>query len=102
MSSVSRRGTTENILGQDKNLSGTVAGLTHRRCSVTFADMNDAAIRPGAWNISPEAYVATRPATFVIPQPSSCYVAMRDGCRLAVDVYLPQGASAPARFPTIA
>src|SRR5262249_6168451 len=67
--------------------------------------MNDAAVIPSAWNVPPDAYVTTRSATFGLPQPSSCYVAIRDGCRLAVDVYLPQpaaGAQAPATFPTIA
>ena len=67
--------------------------------------MNDVAVMARAWNVPPEAYAATRPATFGLPQPASCYVAMRDGCRLAVDVYLPQatsGAQPPAAFPTIA
>jgi len=34
--------------------------------------------------------------------PRSCYVAMRDGIRLAVDVYLPEGAERPERLPAIA
>ncbi|MFX5956935.1 hypothetical protein ABTF01_21295, partial [Acinetobacter baumannii] len=48
---------------------------------------------------------------FAIPDdPLSCYVTMRDGCRLAVDVFVPQpleadgsilGNGAPARYPTI-
>lgn len=55
-----------------------------------------------AWKVSPSRYMASRPAQFALPaQPRSCYVAMRDGVRLAVDVYLPQGAHAPAKFPAI-
>src|SRR5690606_30382065 len=35
-------------------------------------------------------------------RPRSLYVTMRDGCRLAVDVYLPEGEGAPAGgFPTV-
>ena len=55
-----------------------------------------------AWKVPPSAYMASRPAEFSVPrQPFSQYVAMRDGVRIAVDVYLPQGANAPARFPAI-
>ncbi len=42
-----------------------------------------------AWQISPGAYVASRPVAFRLSEPTSCYVTMRDGCRIAVDVYLP-------------
>lgn len=46
--------------------------------------------------------MATRPAQHALPrQPFSQYVAMRDGVRIAVDVYLPQGAPAGAKFPTL-
>ena len=44
-----------------------------------------------AWRTSPSQYLQRRPATHSVPQPSSCYVTMRDGVRLAVDVYLPAG-----------
>lgn len=57
-----------------------------------------------AWRVSPSEYLARRPATYAIAPPRSCYVAMRDGCRLAVDVYLPEpkaGAPRPERFPTV-
>lgn len=58
-----------------------------------------------AWQVSPEAYLARRPAEYAKPAaPLSCYVTMRDGCRLAVDVHLPQplaGTAAPASFPAI-
>lgn len=56
-----------------------------------------------AWRVSPSEYLARRPATHAVPAPRSCYVTMHDGCRLAVDAYVPQAksAGAKARFPTI-
>ncbi|QHI99508.1 CocE/NonD family hydrolase [Xylophilus rhododendri] len=61
---------------------------------------------PAAWRQGPAAYLAGRPPAFTAPAlPASCYLTMRDGCRIAVDVYLPQGDAAhpaPARVPTIA
>ena len=66
-----------------------------------MADRDDAG---SAWRISPTEYLQRRPATFAIPAPRSCYVTMRDGIRLAVDVYLPEtksGPATPGRFPTI-
>ncbi len=57
-----------------------------------------------AWRVSPADYVAHRPADYGVAAPQSGYVGMRDGCRLAVDVYLPQGHPADAvqhRFPAI-
>ena len=56
-----------------------------------------------AWRVSPSEYLVRRPATHAVPVPRSRYVTMRDGCRLAVDVYLPQARAAvgEARFPTI-
>lgn len=55
-----------------------------------------------AWRVSPSEYLKQRPATHGIGAPSSCYVTMRDGVRLAVDVYLPEGADRPQRIPAIA
>jgi putative CocE/NonD family hydrolase len=57
-----------------------------------------------AWRVPPSEYLKRRPATHEIAAPRSCYVAMRDGCRLATDVYLPQSGPAAdrgARFPAI-
>jgi len=55
-----------------------------------------------AWKVPPSAYMASRPAEYALPpRPFSPYVSMRDGVRIAVDVYLPQGPAAPARFPAI-
>lgn len=44
----------------------------------------------GAWRVTPSEYLKRRPATHSIPQPASRYLTMRDGCRLAIDVYLPE------------
>ena len=57
-----------------------------------------------AWRIPPTEYLKKRPATFAVGAPASCYVTMRDGVRLALDVYLPEGAQADRaqRLPTIA
>ncbi len=61
----------------------------------------------GAWRVPPSKYLERRPATFPVPAPSSRYLAMRDGCRLAVDVYLPElgsrlrGNDKSATFPAI-
>jgi putative CocE/NonD family hydrolase len=58
-----------------------------------------------AWHIQPARYTEDRPVEWRVPaKPQSLYLPMRDGCRLAIDVYLPQsiGANAPAsQFPTI-
>ena len=55
-----------------------------------------------AWRIPPSEYLKKRPATFAIGAPRSCYVTMPDGVRLALDVYLPEGAGAAERLPTVA
>lgn len=54
-----------------------------------------------AWLIPPSEYLERRPATHAVGRPSSCYVTMPDGVRLAVDVYLPEG-ERPARIPAVA
>jgi uncharacterized protein len=56
-----------------------------------------------AWRVPPAEYLGKRPASFRLVLPSSQYVTMRDGCRLAVDAYVPQSinsGSAPT-FPAI-
>ena len=67
--------------------------------------MSDRDSTPGAWHLPPSAYLASRKAAFGLPgRPESLYVTMRDGCRIALDYYLPQasnGAQPPARLPTI-
>ena len=58
-----------------------------------------------AWHVTPSAYLGSRKAPFTVPaKPGSLYVTMRDGCRIALDYYLPQrgaGESPPARLPCI-
>ncbi len=64
-----------------------------------MADSDD---RGQAWRVAPSAYLATRPATYTVPHPVSRYLTMPDGCRLAIDIYLPQGGDAQERtWPTI-
>jgi len=57
-----------------------------------------------AWGVPPGDYLARRSIGFQLGQPVSQYVAMRDGCRLAVDAYVPRSSdtTAPKTFPTIA
>jgi len=67
--------------------------------------MSDSDRSGKAWIVSPSEYIERRPATFRLPErPRSRYLTMRDGCRLAIDLYLPQrgdGGAPPARVPTI-
>ena len=53
-----------------------------------------------AWKVPPSRYLASRPAEHRVGAPRSVYVTMADGCRLAVDVILPDGA-ASRRWPTV-
>ena len=55
-----------------------------------------------AWRVLPSEYLKLRPVTHAISPPISRYITMRDGIRLAVDVYLPQGTDRPERVPTVA
>jgi putative CocE/NonD family hydrolase len=64
--------------------------------------MSDHDSAGAAWRVAPSQYIEGRPATHALPQaPESRHVTMRDGCRLAVDTYLPQGAPGE-RLATIA
>ncbi|MBH1965600.1 MAG: CocE/NonD family hydrolase [Comamonadaceae bacterium] len=66
--------------------------------------MSDIDTTPGAWQLPASKYLESRPARFAVSlTPSSVYVPMRDGCRLAVDTYLPAAVDepVPARLPTI-
>ncbi|QHI97521.1 CocE/NonD family hydrolase [Xylophilus rhododendri] len=67
--------------------------------------MSDLDLNGGAWQRTPGDYAQGRPARWSIGEPKSRYLTMRDGCRLALDVYLPeagQGETVPARLPVIA
>ncbi|MGH7209949.1 MAG: CocE/NonD family hydrolase, partial [Acetobacteraceae bacterium] len=61
--------------------------------------MSDADRHSDAWIVPPSRYLEGRPLTHATGRPCSCYIAMRDGVRLAVDTYLPD--PAPAQVPTI-
>jgi len=56
-----------------------------------------------AWRIPPADYLAKRPVSFELAAPSSQYVTVRDGCRLAVDTYVPQPKAGVAQkaFPAL-
>lgn len=48
------------------------------------------------------AYEAARPVPYSLPTgPLSSYLTMRDGCRIAVDVWCPEGAKPSETFPTL-
>jgi predicted acyl esterase len=58
----------------------------------------------GAWRVSPADYVANRPVEHQLAPASSCYVTMRDGCRIALDAYVPQpndGTEIGRRYPAL-
>ncbi|MFT4066322.1 CocE/NonD family hydrolase [Paraburkholderia sp.] len=64
--------------------------------------MSDRDDKNNAWKKPPSAYLTTRPAEFSLPStPVSTYITMRDGCRLAADVYVPRGADPTAVFPAL-
>src|SRR3546814_20341153 len=68
--------------------------------------MSDSDAGSDAWSIAPSQYAKSRPVLFSPPgEPVSLYVAMRDGCRLALDYYLTRPASPEAgaggEFPVI-
>jgi len=67
--------------------------------------MHSTQSQSAAWKVTPDAYARSRPETHAIPDPVSCYLTMRDGCRLAIDVYVPQpigqAGDAGSRYPTI-
>lgn len=68
--------------------------------------MTDLDTAGNAWKVPPSRYLAGRPPEYRCPTaPRSQYVVMRDGCRIAVDLWLPEaldGGAAPERVPTIA
>jgi putative CocE/NonD family hydrolase len=61
--------------------------------------MSDCDRDGAAWRRTPSAYLEARPAQGSVGRPRSLYVGMADGCRLAVDVYLPP--DMPGRVPAI-
>ena len=66
--------------------------------------MSDAVKAGEGWVVSPAEYLERRPSGFGIGEPSSRYLRMRDGCRLALDLYLPHAGprqAASSRWPAI-
>ena len=67
--------------------------------------MSDLPRNDGGWRVLPQDYLARRPPTYSsLRRPTSFYAAMRDGVRLAVDVYLPSdsdGSALAERLPAI-
>jgi putative CocE/NonD family hydrolase len=61
--------------------------------------MSDADEGSTAWRVTPSCYLRSRPAEYAVGAPASRYLTMDDGCRLAIDVYLPQGVA--GRLPTM-
>jgi putative CocE/NonD family hydrolase len=64
--------------------------------------MSDSCAGSDAWILTPDRYLAEHPPARTGFRRSSCYVAMRDGVRLAVDVHLPGDAAPGETFPTLA
>lgn len=63
--------------------------------------MNEIESVADAWIVPPSDYLVRRPETHRAPaSPLSLYVTMQDGCRLAVDTYLPT-AEAQGGWPTV-
>ncbi|WP_340110241.1 CocE/NonD family hydrolase [Pikeienuella sp. HZG-20] len=64
--------------------------------------MADGDRRGEAWRRAPSSYLESRPPVHEMRPPTSTYVEMRDGCRLAVDVHLPAAeAASSGGVPTI-
>jgi putative CocE/NonD family hydrolase len=64
--------------------------------------MSDRDDKNAAWQVPPSRYLATRPAEFELPsKPLAQYITMRDGCRLAADIYAPQGSNQSKTFPAL-
>jgi uncharacterized protein len=62
--------------------------------------MADNDLEGNGWVVPPSRYIQGRPAKHTVPRPRSIYLPMRDGCRIAADIYLPDGGEA-SRWPTI-
>ena len=54
-----------------------------------------------AWRVPPQQYLRQHPPAYEGERLSSCYVTVRDGTRLAVDVHLPGSAPEDRAYPTI-
>ncbi|WP_454621010.1 CocE/NonD family hydrolase [Bradyrhizobium cenepequi] len=63
--------------------------------------MADNDMRGDAWLLPPSRYIRKRPAIHQVTLPKSIYLTMKDGCRLAIDLYLPDGTEKGGPWPTI-
>jgi len=64
--------------------------------------MSDSAEKTGAWAVTPDQYLKDHPPRFMAGcLLSSCYVTVRDGTRLAVDIHLPEGRQKGEALPTL-
>lgn len=64
--------------------------------------MSDRDNKNSAWRVAPSQYLQRRPVQYGVSKtPVSSYIDMRDGCRLAADIYVPEGAAAGQRFPAL-
>jgi hypothetical protein len=64
--------------------------------------MSDSPAGSSAWTIDPAAYLESRSTTHAIPaRPASRHLTMPDGCRIAVDIYVPEGPRPEGGFPTV-
>jgi len=62
--------------------------------------MSDSAEKSTAWAVTPDQYLKDHPPVFTDGyRLSSCYVTMRDGTRLAVDIHLPKSSEEGESFP---
>ncbi|MFC7735431.1 CocE/NonD family hydrolase [Roseomonas sp. GCM10028921] len=58
--------------------------------------MSDGDLKGGAWRVAPSHYAARREVPFALPaRPLSRYLTMWAGCRIALDAWLPEGATGP-------
>ncbi len=64
--------------------------------------MTDGPLGSDAWITDPQTYLDRRAATHTVPTaPVSRYLTMRDGVRLAADIYLPVGERPTEGFPAV-
>jgi uncharacterized protein len=66
-----------------------------------IAGMADNDLRGNSWIVPPSRYIQGRPAAYLIQRPRSIYLKMRDGCKIAADIYLPDGDDKGTHWPTI-
>lgn len=63
--------------------------------------MSDDPQNSDAWIVDPAQYLSSREPSHNIPKPTSFYLEMPDGVKLALDVYLPEGDQPEGGFPTL-